>query len=89
VVEATSWADAFSRLRQAGLAVALAGRTLRLPGITPADAEAALTSQPVAVPGRAGATDYRVESAPATLEERFFELASAVRPAQQQTSVPA
>jgi ABC-2 type transport system ATP-binding protein len=88
VVEAASWADAFSRLKQAGLPVALAGRTLRLPGISPADAERALTSQPAGQSGRAGATDFRVYSAPATLEERFFELAGTARPAQQ-TSVPA
>ena len=89
VVEAASWADAFSRLKQAGLSVALAGRTLRLPGISPAGVEAVLTSQPVAPSSHADATDYRVYTAPATLEERFFELASAARPAQQQTSVPA
>jgi ABC-2 type transport system ATP-binding protein len=90
VVEAASWAAAFSRLKQAGLPVALAGRTLRLPGIGPAEAEQALTRQSAADPGgQAGAPDYRVYSAPATLEERFFELASAARPARQQSSVPA
>jgi len=89
VVEATRWADTFRQLMQAGLPVALAGRTLRLPGISSAEAERALTSQAAAPSGRAGATEYRVYSAPATLEERFFELASAARPARQQTSVPA
>jgi ABC-2 type transport system ATP-binding protein len=114
VVEAASWATAFGQLRRAGLPVALAGRTLRLPGVSPAEAERALTSQPTPVaqvvplagaaapaggaPPRAapsgaaplaGAADYRVYSAPATLEERFFELASAARPARQQHSVPA
>jgi ABC-type multidrug transport system ATPase subunit len=90
VVEAASWAAAFSRLKQAGLPVALAGRTLRLPGIGPAEAEQALTGQPAAARAREeGARDYRVYSAPATLEERFFELASAAQPARQQSGVPA
>ena len=100
VVEAANWAAAFSRLKQAGLPVALAGRTLRLPGVSPADAERALTSQPASAAvsedgeageageaGETGPAGYRVYSAPATLEERFFELASAARPAQQRTSV--
>ncbi|HEY7325414.1 MAG TPA: ATP-binding cassette domain-containing protein [Streptosporangiaceae bacterium] len=88
VVEAASWAAAFSRLEKAGLPVALAGRTLRLPGISPAAAERALISPQAAE--RAGATgpgDYRVYTAPATLEERFFELASTASPAQQPAGV--
>jgi len=90
VVEAASWASAFSRLEQAGLPVALAGRALRLPGISPATAERALTSPQAAEPaGAAGPGDYRVSTAPATLEERFFELASTASPARQQASVPA
>lgn len=63
VVEASSWADAFGRLEEAGMAVALAGRTLRVPGAPP---EAVL---------RALAGSYaRAYEAPATLEERFFQL---------------
>jgi len=89
VVEAATWAAAFSRLTQAGLPVALAGRTLRLPGISPAEAERALTSPPAAATGEAGPAGYRVYSAPATLEERFFELASTARAAEQKPGVPA
>jgi ABC-2 type transport system ATP-binding protein/ribosome-dependent ATPase len=88
VVEAARWSAAFIRLEQAGLPVALAGRTLRLPGITPAAAELALTSPQAAEPaGDAGLSDYRVSTAPATLEERFFELASTASPAPQQAGV--
>jgi ABC-2 type transport system ATP-binding protein len=96
VVEATDWAAAFSRLERAGLPVALSGRTLRLPGVSPAAAEQALrgaetaasnagtreaTRRAAAGPGAAdsitGVGGYRVYAAAATLEERFFELASA------------
>jgi ABC-2 type transport system ATP-binding protein len=73
VVETASWPTAFQRLSDSGLAVALAGRTLRVPGASPADVSAALAD------GAAGADeqlagDVRVSQAPATLEERFFEL---------------
>jgi ABC-2 type transport system ATP-binding protein len=69
VVEAPDWAVAFSRLEQAGLAVSLAGRVLRVPGTSPAEVTEAL--------GRGGPTvsGWRIYPAPATLEERFFELA--------------
>jgi ABC-2 type transport system ATP-binding protein/ribosome-dependent ATPase len=101
VVETADWAAAFSRLQRAGLPVALAGKTLRLPGVSPADAERALTGEvppregEAALDGRSApesgsaavrghpadadgvSAPYRVYSAPATLEERFFELASA------------
>ena len=63
VVDAESWAPAFGALEQAGLPVALVGRTLRVPGATPAEVSRAL-----------GAVPARVRSAPATLEERFFQL---------------
>jgi ABC-2 type transport system ATP-binding protein len=63
VVLAQSWVDAFSRLEQAGLAVALAGRGVRVPGASPAQVRAALGDLPAVV-----------SEAPATLEERFFEL---------------
>jgi ABC-2 type transport system ATP-binding protein len=63
VVEAESWAPAFGALEQAGLPVALVGRTLRVPGAPPAQVSRAL-----------GAVPARVRSAPATLEERFFQL---------------
>jgi ABC-2 type transport system ATP-binding protein/ribosome-dependent ATPase len=63
VVEAESWAAALDALEAAGLPAALAGRTLRVPGASPAEVTRALGSRPA-----------RVSEAPATLEERFFEL---------------
>jgi len=62
-VEAGSWATAFGALEAAGLPVALVGRTLRVPGAPPDAVRRALGDLPAAV-----------TSAPATLEERFFEL---------------
>ena len=50
-------------LEAAGLPVALAGRTLRVPGASPAAVRQAL-----------GPVPARVSEAPATLEERFFQL---------------
>jgi ABC-2 type transport system ATP-binding protein len=67
VVKAESWTDAFAALEQSGLPVALAGRSLRVPG-APADH----------VRQALGAIHAELDEAPATLEERFFEL---VRPA--------
>jgi ABC-2 type transport system ATP-binding protein len=63
VVEAESWSAAFGALERSGLQVALAGRGLRVPGADPADVRRALGDLPAVV-----------RSAPATLEERFFEL---------------
>jgi ABC-2 type transport system ATP-binding protein/ribosome-dependent ATPase len=63
VVETGSWAPAFAALEAAGLPAALVGRTLRVPGADPADVRRAL-----------GPIEARVTGAPATLEERFFEL---------------
>jgi ABC-2 type transport system ATP-binding protein/ribosome-dependent ATPase len=62
-VEAGSWAPAFAALGAAGLPAALVGRTLRVPGAEPAEVRRAL-----------GAIEASVTGAPATLEERFFEL---------------
>jgi ABC-type multidrug transport system ATPase subunit len=64
VVRARSWAEAFNALEEAGLPTALAGRSLRVPGVLPAEVEAAL-----------GGIDAELDEAPATLEERFFQLA--------------
>ena len=64
VVEPSSWAGAFGKLEEAGLPVALAGRTLRVPGADPDTVRRAL-----------GDSQARLLSAPATLQERFFELA--------------
>ena len=63
VVETRSWAPAFAALEAAGLPAALVGRTLRVPGAEPADVRRAL-----------GPIEASVTGAPATLEERFFEL---------------
>ena len=86
VVETANWAAAFSRLEQSGLAVSLAGRTLRVPGASPADVRQALRDdQPPGAdaagqglagqgPASQGLASARIYQAPATLEERFFEL---------------
>jgi ABC-2 type transport system ATP-binding protein/ribosome-dependent ATPase len=63
VVETASWAPAFDALEAAGLPATLVGRTLRVPGADPADVRRAL-----------GPIEAGVTGAPATLEERFFEL---------------
>ncbi len=63
VVDAESWSAAFSALEAAGLQVALAGRGLRVPGADPEEVRRAL-----------GDMRATVRQAPATLEERFFEL---------------
>jgi ABC-2 type transport system ATP-binding protein len=63
VVTAASWTAAFAALERSGLPVALAGRSLRVPGVAPGDVRRAL-----------GDLDAQVTEAPATLEERFFEL---------------
>jgi ABC-2 type transport system ATP-binding protein len=73
VVEAASWAAAFERLSAAGLAVALAGRALRVPGASPAEVSAVLAAG-ASEDGGQQASGIRVSQAPATLEERFFEL---------------
>ena len=63
VVETASWAAAFDALEAGGLPAALVGRTLRVPGADPAEVRRAL-----------GPVEASVTGAPATLEERFFEL---------------
>ncbi len=63
VVEAESWAAALGALEAAGLPAALDGRTLRVPGARPAEVTRALGQLPATV-----------SEAPATLEERFFQL---------------
>ncbi len=70
VVETASWAAAFGALAEAGMPVALAGRALRVPGSGPAEVRRAL-----AAAGGTVAEQARVFAAPATLEERFFQLA--------------
>ena len=63
VVETGSWAAAFAALEVAGLPATLVGRTLRVPGADSAAVRRAL-----------GPVEASVTIAPATLEERFFEL---------------
>jgi len=70
VVETAAWAAAFRVLEEAGMPVALAGRALRVPGTGPAEVRRALATAGGAAGGHA-----RVSAAPATLEERFFQLA--------------
>jgi len=68
IVDAADWPAAFGELAAAGLPVALAGRSLRVPGASP-DAVRAVLGRGA---GRAGGD--RIYAAPATLEERFFDL---------------
>jgi hypothetical protein len=68
-------------LERAGLRASLSGTTLRVPGSTAAAAERALRA--------GGATAYRVRELPATLEERFFELAGPPGPAGQSAGAAA
>jgi ABC-2 type transport system ATP-binding protein len=64
-IESEEWARAFAALEDAGLRPALAGRNLRVPGAGRAEVDAALGGIPAAV-----------GEAPATLDERFFELSA-------------
>jgi len=66
VVQAADWAAALGALQTAGLPATLAGRALRVPGGRPAEVLRAL-----------GSLAARVTEAPATLDERFFELTAA------------
>jgi len=63
VVQAESWSAAFGALERSGLQVALAGRSLRVPGAEPGAVRAALGDVPATL-----------RHVPATLEERFFQL---------------
>jgi ABC-2 type transport system ATP-binding protein len=72
VVTAPAWRTAFARLAGQGLDVALAGHALRLPSASPAVVRRALAAGDDAAAG--GAEPARVRTAPATLEERFFQL---------------
>jgi|SRR5579883_1440725 len=64
-VEAANWAAAFSALTGAGLTAALRGCTLRVVG-----------SREAAILRALGDLPARVSEVPATLEERFFQLAA-------------
>jgi ABC-type multidrug transport system ATPase subunit len=67
VVEGGDWTAAFDAIEAAGLAAALVGRTLRVPGAGPDAVRQAVGGLPV-----------RLREAPATLEERFLELTRTV-----------
>lgn len=64
VVDSVAWTDAFAAIERAGLSAALVGRSLRIPGVDRSDVELALGDVPA-----------RLAEAPATLEERFLQLA--------------
>ena len=84
VVEAHDWAVAFGRLEQSGLPVSLAGRVLRVPGASPAEVTDALAR------GGPPGSGWRIYAAPATLEERFFQLVlHTERDGESQRAVPA
>jgi ABC-2 type transport system ATP-binding protein/ribosome-dependent ATPase len=75
VVETDAWADAFAALDAAGMPAALVGTTLRVPGGDPTAVERALDGL-TGLDGIGGrsAGRIRVTRAPATLDERFFQL---------------
>jgi ABC-2 type transport system ATP-binding protein len=68
VVEAENWPAAFGELDRAGLPVSLAGRTLRVSSASPDDVSQVLAGSAPRCGGD------RIYEAPATLEERFFDL---------------
>jgi ABC-2 type transport system ATP-binding protein/ribosome-dependent ATPase len=67
-VTAERWVDAFAALEGAGLATALVGRSLRVPGAGREQVEEAL---------RSGGVQAAVELVPATLDETFVTLVQA------------
>lgn len=69
VVESEVWAECFEAVEKAGFRAALVGRSLRVPGAVPAQIEQALGDLPSRV-------QVQVTEAPATFEERFFQLVS-------------
>jgi ABC-2 type transport system ATP-binding protein len=71
VVTTTAWRAAFRRLEEQGVAATLAGSGLRVAAAGPDQVRRALAAEsPDGKPGPA----VRVSTAPATLEERFFQL---------------
>ncbi len=65
VVDAPDWPGALTALEEKGMTPALVGRTLRVVGSSPAEVEQALAGR-----------ECTVREAPATLEERFVQIAS-------------
>jgi len=74
LVQTDEWRAAFARLAAAGIPATLSGQSLRVPGASAADVAAALRD------GGAGTASASMSEAPATLEERFFELAVRTEP---------
>ncbi len=79
VVETSEWRAAFGRLEDRGLDVNLAGSALRVPGAGP-DAVRQALGESLAGAG------VRVYPAPATLEERFFQLVEHSQAAESQAA---
>jgi ABC-2 type transport system ATP-binding protein len=77
VVETSEWRAAFGRLEDQGLDVDLAGNALRVPGAGPAAVRQALG-------GIGAGARASVYPAPATLEERFFQLVEHSQAAESQ-----
>jgi ABC-2 type transport system ATP-binding protein len=63
VVEADRWTEALIALESAGYRALVAGQALRVPGLSPSEARQILDP-----------ASCRITAAPATLEERFFQL---------------
>jgi ABC-2 type transport system ATP-binding protein len=64
VVETPDWASAFDAIERSGMVAGLVGRSLRVPGASPERVREIL-----------GADQAKIYAMPATLEERFLELA--------------
>jgi ABC-2 type transport system ATP-binding protein len=75
VVRTPAWPTAFGRLEERGFAVGLDGHSLRLPNAGVAAVRQALTG-----------LEARVETAPATLEERFFQLVQSAEEASERSA---
>ena len=88
VVDTGDWAATARLIEAAGLPAVLAGTSLRVPGHHPATVQRALAGPGPGAAGpdsaaaapRAGPVLARVHEEPATLEERFFELAQQALP---------
>ncbi len=77
VVETVDWPGAFEIMERAGKLAGLVGRTLRVPGVPPQEVRRIL-----------GAIPARIYAMPATLEERFLELAQPALTLEEGTERP-
>jgi ABC-2 type transport system ATP-binding protein len=85
VVRAPAWRPAFAKLEDRGLDVTLSGNELRLPSASPAAVREVLAADPDGGIGSDAGADTQqtaVLTAPATLEERFFQLVQRSQQAQ-------